>query len=679
MSSTKVVIENFRNIGYNPELNPDKKTIFLLNRSNNKDYCGDLCIILGKNNSGKSNILSALKLLNISSKYTESDIPKNLETSNTKNKKLEPDVHIYGIKQNANFNNIYEEIIRVIIDYFDELKNQWVNVNNNYNYNNGYSVPINNGNNNLFSLNIENITHLLNNSIRYGKKISNKNWEKEIKSLNIFKNYDKDSYSLLEFKDFLEQIQIAISFLKNKDYEIFKLLFNVYNLDIFKNWLSSTKINDKLNETLDIINKLIEQNYQYDVIFVDNTIYKNSDFSIECTKEKINSNIFFKTIFSITEIDIDEFIENTNGDVSNWHFLQTINKKLDKISDDFNNVFSLFNKKVKYSFSLSGDSKLKFGFSLMILENNNDNSYINQNYDQQSSGFKWFFNFFFTFWSEFHDNNKQKIILLDEPGNGLSMNSLIQLRNFLKKIAYKYGVTFVLTTHRFEWINLDYLEELRIIQKPLTEVEIHNDFTLETNKKESWIIDLIRSVETNFVNIGSSETLEEFDDTKNYVLVEGITDYLYLTAIKLYFINNENKDKQFINQLQHIYFLPINGVEIKEENMKKKFQLYQKILRAKKFLFIVDNDNAGKDFKKTINNDILVKTLGDIVDKKDIKTIENFISEKDIKDFELVDNDNKKHANNSYEFKRALINNKVSKETISNLTSLLKAIIDEVY
>ncbi|MBO6042614.1 hypothetical protein J6P52_05740 [bacterium] len=81
--------------------------------------------------------------------------------------------------------------------------------------------------------------------------------------------------------------------------------------------MSSTKINDKLNETLDIINKLIEQNYQYDVIFVDNTIYKNSDFSIECTKEKINSNIFFKTIFSITEIDIDEFIENTNSDVSN--------------------------------------------------------------------------------------------------------------------------------------------------------------------------------------------------------------------------------------------------------------------------------------------------------------------------------------------------------------------------
>ncbi|MBO6042613.1 hypothetical protein J6P52_05735 [bacterium] len=113
--------------------------------------------------------------------------------------------------------------------------------------------------------------------------------------------------------------------------------------------------------------------------------------------------------------------------------------------------------------------------------------------------------------------------------------------------------------------------------------------------------------------------------------------------------------------------------------MEKKFQLYQKILRAKKYLFIVDNDNAGKDFKKTINNDILVKTLGDIIDKKDIKTIESCISEKDIKYFELVDNDNKKHANNSYEFKRSLINNKVSKETISNLTSLLKAIIDEVY
>ena len=677
MSSTKIVIENFRNIGYNPELSTDKRTTFLLNRSNNKDYYGDLCIILGKNNSGKSNVLSALNLLSSPLNYTENDIPRNLKEGFTKNKGLKPKVYIYGKEKNIEPFDINEPIVQ-IKTYLKQLYNLW-NSNSQINNIYTYSSQRNNKNNDLFNLNIPNIINIIQANIQEQRAfITDNNWKEKIISLNIFNQYAaKENLSnISDCKKYILKVLTAINIL-DQNSGIPYCIFSNEKSNIIFNWINNTKIKDKLTDYINKIEKYENEilKFDYDVIFMQNITYKQDDFSLS-NIEEIENNTFFKTLFKILNININDFLD-IDAKEPNWgRYLNWLNKQIKNINEEFNKIFSLFNKKVKYSFSFSGDTKLKFD---LYLKSEEKDEVIYQNYDQQSDGFKWFFNFFFTFWSKLHNNDKQKIILLDEPGNSLSSISLMELRNFLKKIAYKYAVTFVLTTHRYEWIDLDYLEELRIIEKPLSEVEIHNNFIFEIEKQEVWINSLIRSVETNFFSISSSENIEEFDDTKNYILVEGISDYLYLTGIKLYLLNSKKEDEQFIKKLQHIYFLPINGVEIGEENMEKKFQLYQKILKAKKFLFIVDNDNAGKNFKKTINNDILVKTLSDIVDKKDIKTIESFISEKDIKDFELVDNDNKKHANNSYEFKRALINNKVSKETISNLTSLLEAIIDEVY
>ena len=50
MSSKRIYIENFRNIGFNPNNEENKACEFILNRSTNPDYIGDLVILLGKNN-----------------------------------------------------------------------------------------------------------------------------------------------------------------------------------------------------------------------------------------------------------------------------------------------------------------------------------------------------------------------------------------------------------------------------------------------------------------------------------------------------------------------------------------------------------------------------------------------------------------------------------------------------
>ncbi|MBO7044066.1 hypothetical protein J6W34_05995 [bacterium] len=79
MSSKRIYIENFRNIGFNPyPYNEENKACeFILNRSIDPDYIGDLVILLGKNNSGKSNFLYALERLN-SFKLVDDDYPKFL-------------------------------------------------------------------------------------------------------------------------------------------------------------------------------------------------------------------------------------------------------------------------------------------------------------------------------------------------------------------------------------------------------------------------------------------------------------------------------------------------------------------------------------------------------------------------------------------------------------------------
>ncbi|MBR4486177.1 hypothetical protein IKS57_02255, partial [bacterium] len=115
-------------------------------------------------------------------------------------------------------------------------------------------------------------------------------------------------------------------------------------------------------------------------------------------------------------------------------------------------------------------------------------------------------------------------------------------------------------------IDLDYLEELRIIKKPKTEVIVKNLFTFQDDKNDLYLMNLIKSVEANFDTIGINDEIDNFHYTKNYVLIEGITDYLYLTGIKIYLLNSKNEDdKDFLTKLKGIYFIPINGVGNKDQ------------------------------------------------------------------------------------------------------------------
>ena len=66
MSQRFLKIKNFKNIGITKE--EDQWERLYLNNSLDKDKIGELIILIGENNVGKSNILDAINIINIASK-----------------------------------------------------------------------------------------------------------------------------------------------------------------------------------------------------------------------------------------------------------------------------------------------------------------------------------------------------------------------------------------------------------------------------------------------------------------------------------------------------------------------------------------------------------------------------------------------------------------------------------
>ena len=52
---------------------------------------------------------------------------------------------------------------------------------------------------------------------------------------------------------------------------------------------------------------------------------------------------------------------------------------------------------------------------------------------------------------------------MDEPATNLHVRGQEELRKFLKEFAIKNGITFIIATHSPFLVDLDYLDEIRLI------------------------------------------------------------------------------------------------------------------------------------------------------------------------------------------------------------------------
>ncbi|WQZ63366.1 ATP-binding protein [Helicobacter pylori] len=185
---------------------------------------------------------------------------------------------------------------------------------------------------------------------------------------------------------------------------------------------------------------------------------------------------------------------------------------------------------------------------------------------QQSTGFQWAFNFMFGFLYNVGSDfsfNKNIIYVMDEPATPLSVPARKEFRRFLKEYAHKNHVTFVLATHDPFLVDTDHLDEIRIVEKETEGSAIKNHFNYPLNNaiKDSDALDKIKR------SLGVGQHVFHNPQKHRIIFIEGITDYCYLSAFKLYFNEREFKDNPI-----PFTFLPISGLKNNPNEMKETIQ-----------------------------------------------------------------------------------------------------------
>lgn len=402
------------------------------------------------------------------------------------------------------------------------------------------------------------------------------------------------------------------------------------------------------------------------IILYEEQVLQDSDLSIEPANVK-NSKLFpsLCSILGDREGWLEKIIQNY-GTSKRRELSKNINEYLkNTVSKRFNEHYYNSNKNEIYSFELGLEKNV---IEFFLFKNNKS-----LKLSQQSIGFKWFFNFFFNFLYS-QSFGKGDIVLIDEFGGSLSIPAQRDLRKFLKDYARQSGITFIISTHSPFLVDMDYLDELRIIrQKDNISSEVVNNFSFGTNE-----------VDGALYQIKQAFGVQHLWELKRFIFVEGITDYNYLTKFKLLYETEKGKGLDFA-------FVPINGLGkiIKGKTTKQEYiiKTLPQLAKANKDNFailIVDNDYAGNTMKgsktsneETLKNDevnnnnkgLKVIALNEIFDKNNnITSIESLFSVKD------KENLGKKSELNSKRFKYS--DQALDTETKNNFYKLFDRLLE---
>ncbi|RKV52446.1 hypothetical protein DD794_01165 [Helicobacter pylori] len=290
---------------------------------------------------------------------------------------------------------------------------------------------------------------------------------------------------------------------------------------------------------------------------------------------------------------------------------------------------------------------------------------------QQSTGFQWAFNFMFGFLYNVGSHfslNKNIIYVMDEPATHLSVPARKEFRRFLKEYAHKNHVTFVLATHDPFLVDTDHLDEIRIVEKETEDSVIKNHFNYPLNNasKDSDSLDKIKR------SLGVGQHVFHNPQKHRIIFVEGITDYCYLSAFKLYFNEREFKDNPI-----PFTFLPISGLKKESDEMKETIK---KLCELDNNPIVLTDDDRKCDFDQNATSERFKKANEEMHDPITIlqlsKCDENF---KQIEDC-FSANDRKKYAKNkqmelAMAFKTTLLyseQNAITEETKNNFLCLFE-------
>jgi energy-coupling factor transporter ATP-binding protein EcfA2 len=328
-------------------------------------------------------------------------------------------------------------------------------------------------------------------------------------------------------------------------------------------------------------------------------------------------------------------------------FTNKLNSELNKLNKLY------FAENDRYSFEITCSPESIY-FSLY-------RGYKDISLDYQSTGFRWFFNLYFNLLCK-NELQSGDIIIMDQPGMDLHIKGREELRRFLKEFARRNDLTIVIATHEPSMIDLDCLDEIRVVSMKDNQSSICNDFTAIDPDDP----DCLKPIKEAL----TVENRILFDPDMNLVFVEGITDYNYLLAFKK------------LLGFKNLSFLPIKGVgNVKDSDIEETQKtISRELIRLKKHdpILLVDSDKAGQSMKKINGQDscLRVCTLADI--DPAFKSIESLFDPEDLKKLGLVDEKGKyvKHASDSAVIKNHIESYEFSETTKENFKKVLQHLDD---
>ena len=278
--------------------------------------------------------------------------------------------------------------------------------------------------------------------------------------------------------------------------------------------------------------------------------------------------------------------------------------KLNAASRDISKKFSEWYGQRKHKIRYEADGSY---FRIWVSDNRLPD--VDIELESRSKGFQWFFSFYLVFLVESEEGHKNAILLLDEPGLHLHPTAQQELLAFFEKLSEKNPLIY--TTHSPFLIDGEHVHRVR----PVTE----DDQGHSRISVDSWPMDH----ETIFplqAAVGYAMIKGLFRHKKN-LLVEGISDYLYLHALDLHC---RALGRQGLPD--DIYITPCGGTRL----VGKIASLF--LGQDVRPIVLLDGDKAGRERRDALlkklyaDRDGAILMLSDVLGQEDCE-IEDIIAE----------------------------------------------------
>ncbi|WP_231266641.1 AAA family ATPase [Helicobacter pylori] len=471
------------------------------------------------------------------------------------------------------------------------------------------------------------------------------------------------NYKNFDLKDLKYEQALKIMFDKNNDLEIYSIYNKLFNIP--KKYLQ------EINQ--ESLKEVKQSKYPFNIEA--KCEYNNNVWQLEFFNDK--SSLLFKVNFTEILENIAEILEYNMQSRIDSLIAKEFNELLAIAQDDHQDNYQL-KIRVRHNNKFFREKCTAYEIKLEIHDCRKSDNQKPIILSQQSTGFQWAFNFMFGFLYNVGSNfsfNKNIIYVMDEPAAHLSVPARKEFRKFLKEYAHKNHVTFVLATHDPFLVDTDHLDEIRIVEKETEGSVIENNFNYPLNNasKDSDALYQIKR------SLGVGQHVFHNPQKHRIIFVEGITDYCYLSAFKLYF----NK-REFKNDPIPFTFLPISGLKANPKDMQKTIK---KLCELDNNPIILIDDDRKCNFDQNAKSEQFKKANEEMPDPITILQLsscdENF---KQIEDC-FSANDREKYAKNkrmelAMAFKTRLLYSEkddvVGEETKKNFLKLFEWIKERV-